>query len=327
MAGMLSNIIDFDPFHWLVHAMGLAAVWLVQFVFWMVREALEPNLKDAWFRGQFSLSMRVSVYLLVPLVMVATIQAIGKGSMHALVRTYLVALPVAILGGVVAISFASLLQNIDLALVDAVSKNTQSQMHKFYDALTGMVDATGKTKGGASEAAMAGAVQGPIVLQIIIFLLLILAAFVLVIELIFRQVMIYLAMMCIPMAFAGYVWTATRKWLVDSIEIAVTMIFAKFFIAGTLGFGFIMIVASTGANALDGGGGGWANMGMLISGVAVVVMACVAAPAVLTFIVAPRHDIASRKQFGQMTPMNSDRTYVRGKAMAGAKGMARKVVK
>lgn len=326
MGGLLSNIIDFDPFHWLVHAMGLAAVWLVQFVFWMVREALEPDLKEAWFRGQFSLSMRVSVYLLVPLVMVATIQAIGKGSMHALVRTYLVALPVAILGGVVAISFASLLQSIDLALVDAVSKNTQSQMHKFYDALTGMVDTVGKSKGGASEAAMAGAVQGPIVLQIMVFLLLILASFILVIELIFRQVMIYLAMVCIPLAFAGFVWTATRKWLIDSIEIAVTMIFAKFFVAGTLGIGFIMVVASTGANAVDGGGG-WANTGLLISGVVVVVMACVAAPAVLTFVMAPRHDIASRKQFGQMTPMNSDRTYVRGKAMAGAKGMARKVMK
>lgn len=297
------GLFGWDPVRYICQKMGEASVALMSAVFYMVEHSFEPDLTQAWFRGQYGAMLAVGEMVMVPLVAAATISSILKGGLQQLMRTYLIGLPVAFFGGVVAIAFAAILQRIDQSLVAAVSANTHDYMVRYHDHASDMV---GLTKSVGDNAANAG----PMLLEMLVFMVAALASLVLLAEMIFRSVLIYLAMLAMPIGFAAYVWSATKSWVTDTIEVAVTMIMSKFVIMFVLGSGFMMVTSSFGGDAA-GAAVGFGGIGRLIAGMVVICMASVAAPAVLAMVLAHNPAI-TRKQFGQMTPMNSDRQFVRG---------------
>jgi hypothetical protein len=314
------GLFGWDPVRFMCQKMGEASLALMKAVFYMVEHAFEPDLTQSWFRGQYGAMLAVGEMAMVPLVAAATISAMLKGGLQQIIRTYVIGLPVAFFGGVVAIGFATLLQKIDQSLVAAVSANTGEYIQKYEEHVSTMVSLN-------STVGEAGSAAGPLLLQLLVFMLAAIASLVLLAEMIFRSVLIYLSMLAIPIGFAAYVWTATRGWLTDIIETAAVMIMSKFIIACTLGLGFVMVTSSFGGD--DAGAAvSFAGIGRLMSGMIVICMASVAAPAVLALVMSHNPGI-TRKEFGRMTPMNSDRQFTRStmakRGGQAAKGLAKAV--
>ena len=56
----------------------------------------------------------------------------------------------------------------------------------------------------------------------------------LVLEMFFRNVMIYMAVLFIPFSLAAFIWGPIRVWFYNLCELVTTMVFAKFVIAAVM---------------------------------------------------------------------------------------------
>lgn len=259
----------------------------------------EPDIMSAWFRGEYGVTLHLAVYLTLPVLMIATISAVARGGLGQVVRIYLIGLPISILGGVAAIAVVSMCIKIDNLLCAAMVTVMDDTFGKWIDGF----EATSQGASDLVSALFVAAIVGLVEIGVVILWL----------ELIFRNIMIFMALLFVPLAFAMYSWAATRTWLIALLEIILTVIFSKFVMMGSLTFGFICVLFASG----EGGAG----FGRLIMGFVVIFFSTIATPALIAFVLAPTHQTISRKQFMAATPMNADRRYVRQEAAKGAKGI------
>jgi hypothetical protein len=206
--------------------------------------AVRPDLTSPWFVHQETLMVELMALVMFPLLGVSTIGAILHQDLHRLTRTWLVALPVAILCGFVGIE----LTTVGLEVTDALTATVLSS-----------VDLT-KTIGVAVEG-MSDPVTGPVVTGIIAFLALV-AAVMLWLELVLRSAAIYIAVLFLPLALAGLVWPSTTRMAKRLVEMLLALLLSKFVVAAVLALG---------ANAVGAGGADGA-----ITGVAILLIAAFA---------------------------------------------------
>jgi hypothetical protein len=203
--------------------------------------AVRPDLHSPWFLHQETLMVELMALVIFPLLGVSTIGAILHQDLNRLARTWLVALPLAILCGFVGIE----LTTVGLDVTDALTATVLSS-----------VDLT-KTIGVAVEG-MSDPVTGPVVTGIIAFLALV-AAVMLWLELVLRSAAIYIAVLFLPLALAGLVWPSTTRMAKRLVEMLVALLLSKFVVAAVLALG---------ANAVGAGGADGA-----ITGVAILLIA------------------------------------------------------
>jgi hypothetical protein len=203
--------------------------------------AVTPDLASPWFLSQETLMAELMALVMFPLLGVSTIGAVLHQDLHRLARTWLVALPVAILCGLVGIE----LTTVGLKVTDALTATVLSSVN-----LT-------KTIGVAVEG-MSEPVTGPVVTGIIAFLALV-AAVMLWLELVLRTAAIYIAVLFLPLALAGLVWPTTTRMAKRLVEMLVALLLSKFVVAAVLALG---------ANAVGAGGADGA-----ITGVAILLIA------------------------------------------------------
>lgn len=312
-----------NVFGWLVALLAGSVSNVLGWVTTLIKDAPDPQIDTVWFRQEYTAVFKIGLYLMVPMVLAATIGLIIRGSLFHVFRTYVLGVGVAVLGGAVSLSVLALCLEINNDLTEAVTKGplgVQGSMDQFLLALQNMQ--VGFTDEGIIMAL--GQAGTPLFFIIILNLLLIFALF-LWVELIFRQVMLYVAILFLPLAFVAYVWGPIRIWLYMLAEICVTMIFAKFIIAVTAGFGLRAVFAFAG----DGSSGTiqTADTSMslmwLFGGLLVMFVACFAVPAVIAFVMQPTHDILRRKQVTSMSPWSSRSAYGYS-LMKGAMGAFKK---
>jgi hypothetical protein len=203
--------------------------------------AVRPDLTSPWFVHQETLMVELMALVMFPLLGVSTIGAILHQDLNRLARTWLVALPLAVLCGFVGVE----LTTVGLDVTDAL---TATVLHS--------VDLT-KTIGVAVEG-MSDPVTGPVVTGIIAFLALV-AAVMLWLELVLRSAAIYIAVLFLPLALAGLVWPSTTRMAKRLVEMLVALLLSKFVVAAVLALG---------ANAVGAGGADGA-----ITGVAILLIA------------------------------------------------------
>jgi hypothetical protein len=271
-------------------------VGLIVFAINMIIIAPDPNLTSAWFRGEYGIVLQISLFLLIPIIFAATIGALMRGGLQQVLRTYLWALPIGIFGGVVAIAIIEIAIKIDHELTIAVFSNSRETIQSFYDALNEEVK--------DDEYQEANNVGWAFTQMVCMFIMLFLILF-LMLEMFFRQVMIYMGALFIPFALAAFIWGPIRVWFYNLCELIVTMVFAKFVIAAVMSFGFTaMAYGLTGAGEFDS-----AQLAVVFGALIIMVIACMSGPVLVTFIMAPSHSILSFKAAKQVTPWNHDRKF------------------
>jgi hypothetical protein len=231
-----------------------ASSWLVGQVLELILHTTEPSTGGKWFGAEMRLMERVSLLVVLPVLMVATIGAVLRQDGRRLFRIWGVGLPLALFAGL------------------AGSQLTEWGLD-CADSLTAVVIGShAQTFGEQYTRALAGAVVStdPLFVGIILSLLTITGAMLLWLELVVRSAGVYVATFFMPLALVGYIWPATVGMARRAIEILVSLILAKFVIVASL---------SLGLAALVGGG-----VDATVSGAAILLVAAFAPFALLRLV-------------------------------------------
>jgi hypothetical protein len=219
-----------------------------------------------WFRTHYGQMTALAGVVILPMLLVSTLQAVLRQNPGQLVRTYLVQLPLALMLAVVAIQVVIL----SLAATDSMSNAIAGGAGADVTSLLSTV-----TKGlvlAASDPSIASFVL------LLIALLIAVAAFVLWMELLIRAAAVYVAVLFLPLALATLVWPAVAHWCRRLVETLAALILSKF---------VIVAVLSLAAGAVASGASGAPNSGgfnAVLAGGALLVMATFVPFAILRLI-------------------------------------------
>jgi hypothetical protein len=175
-----------------------------------------------WFAGQASIMEMLALYFVIPLLMVVVIQSVIRGSLFFLLRAVFIMLPVAIVGGIAVVAMAQLFLNITDDMSGQIAQHTLS-LKNF-----------GSNVSNTIKGLNAGSMGMFIFIWLFMFMIGTLGLFV---ELVLRQVGVYLAVLFLPLAFAALVWPPATRYARRLSELGLGLIFSKFFIVLSLSLG------------------------------------------------------------------------------------------
>jgi hypothetical protein len=302
---MVGSIVE-DLLEGIVEAMRATALALLNTIIAMIKNAPEPDLTSgSWFFDPYSNMIELGIWLSVPFILVATIYAVFKGGLGDVLKTYLVAVPVAVLGGIAIIALMGLIQSITDGLTNAALGQMRSDFDAYYNALDrGTADAL--------DAMM---------WQVLMYATVIVATVFLLLELIVRCIGIYMAILFVPLALGAATLKTARGWAMRLIETSIVLIASKFIIVAVLSFGFAVIRSSV---PLTGETMNPAEMtSTLIVGVITIFMATVGTPLLLAMVLSPSNSdsATSRKALQSTSPIDADNQYVRGLYKSAGKSL------
>ena len=243
------------------------AEWLLGQIGDVLVATTTVDVGATWFRTHYGQMTALAGVVVLPLLLISTIQAVLRQNPGQLVRTFLVQLPLALLLGVVAIQVVILSLSATDAMSDAVAGGTGADVTSLLSGVTtGLVAA-------AADPTIASFVL------LLIALLIAVAAFVLWIELLIRAAAVYVAVLFLPLALATLVWPAVSHWCRRLVETLAALILSKFVIVATLS-----LAAGAVSSGTAGTGAHGAGFSAVLAGGALLVMATFVPFAILRMI-------------------------------------------
>ena len=235
------------------------AEWLLGQIGSVLTSTTTVDLGATWFRSHYGQMTALAGVVILPLMLVSTLQAVLQQNPGQLVRTFLLQLPLALLLAVVAVQIVVLSLSATDTMSNAIAGGTGADVTSMLSTLTtGLVAAAG-------DPSVAGFVL------LLVSLLIAVAAFVLWLELLIRAAAVYVAVLFLPLALATLVWPAVSHWCRRLVETLAALILSKFVIVATL---------SLAASAIASGG----NFSSVLAGGALLVIATFVPFAILRLI-------------------------------------------
>jgi len=218
------------------------AEWLLSQIGNVLISTTTIDLGATWFRQHYELMVALAGIVVLPLLLVSTLQAIYRQSAGQLIRAFFVQLPLALLLGVVAIQIVILCLSATDALCTEVAGGSGSDVKALLAGMTkGLIVAVG-------DPSMATFVL------LLVGLLVAAAAFVLWLELLVRAAAVYVAVLFLPLALATLVWPSVSHWCKRLVETLTALILSKFVIVATLSLAAGAVSSGT-AGTGDAGSG------------------------------------------------------------------------
>ena len=243
------------------------AEWLLGQIGDVLVSTTTVDVGATWFRTHYGQMTALAGVVILPMLLVSTLQAIVRQNPGQLVRTYLVQLPLALLLAVVAIQVVILGLSATDAMSDAIAGGTGADVTSLLSGVTtGLVAA-------AADPTIASFVL------LLIALLVAVAAFVLWLELLIRAAAVYVAVLFLPLALAALVWPAVSHWCRRLVETLAALILSKFVIVATLS-----LAAGAVSSGTAGSGAHGAGFSAVLAGGALLVMATFVPFAILRMI-------------------------------------------
>ncbi|HWE67584.1 MAG TPA: hypothetical protein VG298_13175 [Acidimicrobiales bacterium] len=232
------------------------AEWLLTQIGDVLVSTTTINIGAGWFRHNYGAMTALSGVVVLPLLIVSSLQAVYRQSASQLVRAFFVQLPLALLLGVVAIQIVILCLSATDAMSSAIAGGSGSDMKKLLTGLThGLITAVG-------DPTMATFVL------LLVGLLVAAAAFVLWLELLVRAAAVYVAVLFLPLALATLVWPSVSHWCRRLVETLAALILSKFVIVATLS-----LAASAVSSGTAGTGAAGSGFASVLAGGALLVLA------------------------------------------------------
>jgi hypothetical protein len=227
------------------------AEWLLSQIGNVLTSTTTIDLGADWFRTHYAVMTALAAVVVLPLLLVSTLQAVFRQNAGQLIRAFFVQLPLALLLGVVAIQIVILCLSATDAMCTAVAGGSGSDVNTLLAGMTkGLVIAVG-------DPTMATFVL------LLVGLLVAAAAFVLWLELLVRAAAVYVAVLFLPLALAALVWPAVSHWCRRLVETLAALILSKFVIVATL---------SLAASAVGSGTAGGSTFASVLAGGALLVL-------------------------------------------------------
>ena len=186
-----------------------------------------------WFIAQFGLIRTMAVWVMMPLMVIAIIHSIAKGSMAMLLRSAVLYPAVAFLGTMVALRIVSLMVMISDDFSAVFINSSQGNVNAFFETVD------------ASIAVSEGDV-GKQFIALILSVMLMFAALVTFVMLIIREASIYLATAFMPLSFAMLVWSPLAKWFKKWAQFLIGMILSKILMCAVVAIAVSSLAAAGG---------------------------------------------------------------------------------
>ena len=170
------------------------AEWLLSQIGNVLVSTTSINLGADWFVEHYKVMTALAGVVVLPLLLVSTLQAVYRQNAGQLVRSFFVQLPLALLLGVVAVQIVILCLSATDALCTEVAGGSGSDVHALL---------AGMSKGLVIAVADPGMATFVLLL---VGLLVAAASFVLWLELLVRAAAVYVAVLFLPLAMATLVW-------------------------------------------------------------------------------------------------------------------------
>jgi hypothetical protein len=232
------------------------AEWLLSQIGNVLVSTTTIQLGQSWFTDHYAVMTGLAGLIVLPLLLVSTLQAVYRQNAGQLIRAFFVQLPLALLLGVVAIQIVVLCLSATDAMCAEVLGGSGSDVKTLLAGMTsGLVVAVG-------DPTMATFVL------LLVGLLVAAAAFVLWLELLVRAAAVYVAVLFLPLAMATLVWPSVAHWCRRLVETLTGLILSKFVIVATLSLAAGAI--SSGTAGTGDAGSGFASV---LAGGALLVLA------------------------------------------------------
>lgn len=205
-----------------------------------ITQTTKVDLNSQWFESHADALRGLAVVILLPLMMVGLISAIIHRDASQLVRAGGVYVPVAIVGGVVAITLTATAINLTDSLTSAVTGDLGGNTDQALSALRSAIVAVSKAVAPGTGFTLA----------MLVMLILFVGAMLIWIELLLRTSAIYVVVLFLPIAMSGLVWRGTVHWTRRMIEILVALILSKFVIVVVIDLASGMITANDGVTTI-----------------------------------------------------------------------------
>jgi hypothetical protein len=202
-------------------ALTSAAAWLVGHVLQLAATGGQVDLGRPWFLARVEVMTQLLEFVVVPLLLVATIGPVLRQDLRRLARIWGVGLPVALLAGLL----GAQLTQLGVGATDALCRAIVGDPRTTFG---------GSLRGLTSALVTPGAPQ--LVAAVISFLL-IAGSVLLWLELVVRAAAVYVAVFFMPLALACYVWPAATAIARRAVELLVALVLSKFVIVATLTLG------------------------------------------------------------------------------------------
>lgn len=241
-----------------------SAQWLLAKVVAFIDSSSSPDLDGEWFRERYDFMTGIALFVLLPIVLLAAVRSLLAQDLRQLLKCFWLYLPAAVLGMFLAIQLTQTLLVFTDHLSSAVSASVAQDTTRIFEGV-------GKT---VSVAAGAGGPGVPSFAIFIAALFLIVASFLVWLELLVRSAAVTISVFFLPLIFAGSVWPGAGSRIAKRvIETLFALIVSKLVIVG-------VISLATAAMADPGGGG----FGTVMGAVALMAMAAFAPFAILKLI-------------------------------------------
>ena len=243
------------------------AEWLLGQIGDVLVSTTAVDIGAGWFRHHYGQMAALAGVVVLPLLLVSTIQSVVRQDAGQLVRTFLLRLPLALLLAAVALQAVALSLSATDAMSDAVAGGSGADVTALVRGLTTDLAAA------AADPSIASFVL------LLISLLVAVAAFVLWLELLIRAAAVYVAVLFLPLALAALVWPAVSHWCRRLVETLAALIVSKFVIVATLS-----LAAGAVSSGTAGSGAHGAGFSSVLAGGALLVMATFVPFAILRMI-------------------------------------------
>ena len=247
------------------------AEWLLSQIGNVLVSTTTIDIGATWFHTHYVEMTALAGVVVLPLLLVSTLQAVYRQNAGQLIRSFFVQLPLALLLGVVAVQIVVLCLSATDAMCAAVAGGSNSDVAAL---LAGVSSGLGQ--------ALADPTMATFVL-LLVGLLVAAASFVLWLELLVRAAAVYVAVLFLPMALATLVWPAVSHWCRRLVETLAALILSKFVIVATLSLAAAAISSGTAgapAGATDAGSG----FASVLAGGALLVLATFVPFAILRLV-------------------------------------------
>ncbi len=229
------------------------AAWLVRSIGRQIDRSTRPALGSAWFARRYQAMRELAVSLSLLFLLAAILNAAVRRDLNMLLRSCLVALPLALL-----LTFAAVtLVELGLALTDgltaaALRSSGRDARHAFE---------------GLGEVLAPTSATGTPLPGLVLFLgamLTAILALLVWIELVLREAAIYVAVAFLPICLAAITWHRTAHWARRLAEWLAAIVLAKFTIA---------VAFAVAGSMISHSGGGSGGLTALLAGCAVLLVA------------------------------------------------------
>jgi len=220
----------------------------------------EPDLQARWLRAHYLDMVGIAALFALPLLLATAVTAIARQDAGPLLRAVAVHLPIAAIGTGAAMEVVRLaLAGTDVLCQD-VSRRTGHDTGVALARLRSLLDHGLPGAGGFAV--------------VLVCVLVCLAAFVLTLELVVRTAAVYVAVLFLPLALAGWVWPATARWTRRLVETLAVLILSKFVVVAVVSLADAAVAGGLGGDGLSG----------LLSGAALLMLAAAAPFALLRLV-------------------------------------------